>query len=588
MKNHINIRKWLVIMILLFLVSHNNVFSQMLKTNLKPDEKFAKYCLMFNNYNEGLAEYLKLIKEDSTNVTYKHNIGICHINLNDDKTAAIPYLEWVVKQDKYENKAWYDLGRAYSYAYRFDDAIKAFEKYISLLKDKEDTESIPAIRRIEMCQNAKVAIQNPINVTIENLGENINSKYPDYNAYIPQDESMVLFTSQRQGNIGNYVNLDGYITADIYQTVYKSGKWKNVRRFTPIINTQLVEELVGMTPDGSRLFLYFDNFVGEKDLFISQKRGKGYLKAEYAGININSENIESSATLSLDNSTLYFASNREGGLGGKDIYISKKMPDGSWGIAENIGSNINTKFDEDFPYLAPDGKTLYFCSVGHNSMGDLDLFKSIWDNDSKTWSQPVNIGYPVNTPDDNKTISLTSSGRHAYISALRKGGVGNLDIYRVTFNDVDPTYTILIGNIFNIDSLDAVELHKEKVKEADSINTILYTKAAKYYSRNDSVKGNEILEDKIVIDRDFIANFTVYDKRTNSVFGKYSSNRYNGKFAIVLPPGDYKIVVKAYDYYDYIIENLHIADRDSRDTHIIRDILLKSERDEINKHENWQ
>ena len=541
-----------------------------------PDEKFAKYCIMFNNYNEGLAEYLKLIKDDSNNVTYRHHIGICHLNLNENKELAIPYLEWVVKQKKHKIKAWYDLGRAYSYADRFDDAIKSYEKYISLL-DNDDPEHIPAMRRIEMCENAKVAIQNPLNVTIENLGDKINSIYPDYNPYIPQDESMVLFTSQRRGNIGNYVNLDGYITADIYQTEYRSGKWKKVRRFTPVINTQLVEELVGMTPDGSRIFLYFDNFEAEKDLFISTKRGKNYIKAQHLGVNVNTDKIESSATMTPNQSVIYFASDREEGIGGKDIYVSRKMPDGSWGPAENIGNVINTEFDEDFPYIGPDSNTLYFCSVGHNSMGDYDLFKSVWNSETKKWSEPVNLGYPINTPTDNKTISFTKSGRHAYISALKKEGVGNLDIYRVTFNNVEPTYSILKGGILTIDSTDAIALHKEKVEEADSVNTILYSKAAKYYSKNDSTKGNEILEDLIDIDREFIADITVYDKRTESVFGKYRSNRYSGKYAVVLPPGDYKVVFKAYDYKPYIIKNLHITDRDNRDTFIVEPILLEPE-----------
>ncbi|MFC2110836.1 hypothetical protein ACFLQ5_00130 [Bacteroidota bacterium] len=579
---------WQLIMFSLFLLSQTNVYCQILNRNPGPDEKFANYCIMFNNYNEGLAEYLKLITDDSNNVTYRHNIGICHLNLNENKTLAIPYLEWVTEQKKFENKAWYDLGRAYSYVYKFDSAIKAFEKYIKGLNGIDDTEKITARRRIEMCENAKIAIQNPINVTIENLGDKINSKYPDYNAYIPQDESMVLFTSQRRGNIGNYINLDGYITADIYQTVYKSGDWKKVKRFTPIINSQLVEELVGMTADGSRLFLYFDNFVGKQDLFISQKRGKGYLKAENAGINVNTEQVESAAAMNRDKSILYFSSDREGGIGGKDIYFATKMPDGSWAEAKNLGNIINTEFDDDFPYLGPDGKTLYFSSVGHNSMGDYDLFKSVWDNETKSWTKPINVGYPVNSPEDNKTISITSSGRHAYISALRKGGVGNLDIYRVTFNDVDPTYSVMKGGIFNIDSLDAVELHREKVNEADSVNTILYSKAAKYYSRRDSAKGNEILEDLIKIDRNFIAKITVYDKRTESVFGNYSSNRYNAKYAIVLPPGDYKIVFKAYDYNDYVIDNVHITDRDSRDTFIIKQILLESENDEKYNKDDWE
>ena len=563
------------IIIILILLCFKDSYAQIISKNLGPDLKFAKYCLMFKNYNEGLAEYLKLIEEDSLNVTYRYHIGICHMNLNEDKSRAIPYFEWVVKQKDYDINVWYDLGKAYTLVYRFDDAIKAFEKYKSLSNDK-DKKDVPVDRMIEMCNNAKEAVKHPVNVSFENLGDKINSKYPDYNPYIPQDESILIFTSQRRGNIGNYVNLDGYITADLYNSYFKSGKWKKVRRFTPKINTALVEEIVGMSADGSCLFLYFDNFIGENDIYISYKRGKGYLQALNAGINVNTNAHEYSAAITPDRNILFFVSDRHYGIGGKDIYMSKRLPTGQWGPAENIGNTINTVYDEDFPYLAPDGKTLYFCSVGHNSMGGSDIFKTIWDRTNNTWSTPVNLGYPINTPDDNKTICFTQSDRYAYISALRKEGVGNLDIYRVIFNDIEPQYTVLKGGIFNNDSINIVDIQKINFHKADSLNTILYAKAAKFFARKDSVSGNKILEDVIDIERDLKAKITVINKRNDKIFGNYLSNKITGKYTIILPPGDYKIIFYVDGYNEYIIENFHIIDRDNRETSIIKQILLES------------
>jgi len=162
---------------------------------------------------------------------------------------------------------------------------------------------------------------------------------------------------------------------------------------------------------------------------------------------INSTNLETSASMSADGNTLLFSSDREGGIGKLDLYISRKLPDGTWGIAQNLGSIVNTSENEDFPQLSQDVETLYFSSKGHPGMGGSDIFISNWNKELNVWSPPVNLGYPLNTPEDNMTISLSNNGQFAYISAHRSDSYGFQDIYKVEFhNNVNNKSVFVFAN----------------------------------------------------------------------------------------------------------------------------------------------
>jgi len=132
--------------------------------------------------------------------------------------------------------------------------------------------------------------------------------------------------------------------------------------------------------------------------------------------------------------------------------MSRRLPNGQWALAQNLGPTINTRYKEDFPQMSPDGKTLYFSSQGHEGMGDFDLFKSTWNEEANTWTEPKNLGYPINTSGDDHCISFTQNNRIAYISSARPGGYGDLDLYRIKFEDSKENFTILKGNIITSDS----------------------------------------------------------------------------------------------------------------------------------------
>ena len=490
------------------------------------NEKLAKDFYAMRNFKEALEEYLILYKKDNKSLTYNYRLGICYLNLNTDRSKAIPYLEFAVKQPKVEVDAWYELGRCYFYNYRFEDAINAFKTYQKLQKTKGDKFTVPAHRQIEMCRNAMEMIKTPINVSFHNLGEQINSPYPDFSPYVPADESFILFTSKRDNNIGRLPDFDGYNTSDIYISGARDNVWGKAKSIGTFINTDLVEEVGGLSADGNVFFIYIDNYEGFNDIIWSMRKGRSFQKGTKISADINSNLLESSATISPDKETIIFASERPDGFGGTDLYASKKLPSGEWSLARNIGDLLNTEYNEEFPNFSPDGKTLYFASQGHKSMGGYDIFKSVWDNATESWSAPVNLGYPVNTPEDNMSISFSGNGRYAYMAALRPEGLGDLDIYKVIFYDVEPPFTVVRGKVLNRDSSNIYSYILPIDK--DNEHSDLYSNTV---SENFNMNNNSEMNVKI----------KVYDKINNKLIGKYMPNKITGCYTVILPPGNYTI-----------------------------------------------
>ena len=202
-----------------------------------------------------------------------------------------------------------------------------------------------------------------------------------------------------------------------------------------MLNTSGDDQVVGLSNDGGTLFIYFDVIDYYGDIYMAHNRAGKFTRNFKLGDAINSTSLETSASMSTDGNTLLFSSDRPGGIGKLDLYISRKLPDGSWGIAQNLGNIINTPENEDFPQLSEDGESLYFSSKGHPGMGGADIFISNWNSELNIWSPPVNIGYPLNTPEDNMTISFSNNEQYAYVSAHRDDSYGFQDIYKVEFHN---------------------------------------------------------------------------------------------------------------------------------------------------------
>ncbi len=413
------------------------------------DPREAKEHFKYNNYLAAIPVYKKLLKENPDDVDYNHKIGLCYLYTNINKALAIPYLEKVSESPKAEHRIWNDLGLAYQYGSKFDEAIKAYTKYKEAIPVKE----IDIVNhQIETCENAKEYMKHPVNVTFKNLGPNVNSPFPDYYPFVTEDETLLIFTTRRKGNIGaSNVESDGYYSSDIYMTTPVDNVWGKAKNMGGLVNTRLDEQAVGLTPDGETMLMYIDHIDSLGNIYSSANKKGTFQRMRKLNASVNSD-FETAGSITKDGNIIFFASERKGGEGFTDIYMARKLPNGLWGSAQNLGNKVNTTYKEDFPEIAPDGKTLYFSSQGHAGMGDFDLFKTVWDEESNTWSDPVNLGYPVNTVGDDRTISFTENNRVAYVSAIREGGYGDLDIYRVKFNDVPDKYTVLQCNVMGADS----------------------------------------------------------------------------------------------------------------------------------------
>ncbi|QNP50731.1 PD40 domain-containing protein [Hymenobacter qilianensis] len=260
--------------------------------------------------------------------------------------------------------------------------------------------------------------KKPVRAFIDNAGPSINSPYADYSPVISADESVLMFTSRRDNSTGEQTDPEtGGFFEDIYQSTRTGQKWTVARNLKEPINTDGHDATVGLAPDGQRMLVYVEDNGG--DLHEANLRGAEWRKPQRLGARINSKGHESSAAYTPDGRSLYFVSDKEGGLGSRDIY---KVELEGRGPALNLGSVINTPYGEEGVFLHPDGKTMYFSSEGHNSMGGYDIFKSVFENGK--WSAPENLGWPINTPDDDVFFVISASGRHGYYSSFREEGLG--------------------------------------------------------------------------------------------------------------------------------------------------------------------
>jgi hypothetical protein len=490
------------------------------------DAKLANEYFNDGNFNGALGQYLELLKATPNDSKLNYRTGVCYLNTNINKAAAIPYLENVLKSDDINPNTYYLLGRAYHFGYRFKDAIKMFEQFKSI--EKGNTSNLNDVeKQIEYCYNGIEIMKFPLDVTFENMGEAINSKYEDYYPYVPLDESFLIFNSKRDD--GSNKLTDGSFNSEIYISKVKNGKFTNARKLDQNVNTlNGSEEITGLSADGEHLLFYYNNEEHYGDLFIADYEEDQVKNITKLPKLINSKSHEIAASISQSDDIIYFASDREGGYGGVDIYISRKLPNGQWGPAQNLGATVNTPFDEDFPNISADNKTLYFSSKGHTSMGGYDIFKASWNSVKRNWGDVKNIGYPLNTPEDNMNFRASKTGRTGYISALRADGFGDLDIYSVTFNEVDVQYTVLKGFINAADST-------EQIKDV------------------------------------FIS---VIDLQTDELYGSYLTNPVTGRYIMILPPGKFNMLIEV-PGYDIYTEDIEIFGKGDFRSLIKKDIALK-------------
>ncbi|HWY09709.1 MAG TPA: tetratricopeptide repeat protein [Bacteroidia bacterium] len=486
--------------------------------DIKKEEFEAETKMKAENYEEALDDYQQLLTIDPKNETYNYNIGVCYLNTNINKAKAVPYLEIVTRKEKHNPNADYLLGRAYQYANRYDEAITSFNKFKELAKGSY-ANLANVEQEIQYSINAKELTKFPVDVIFQSLGKKINSEFADYYPFVTETEGYMVFNSKRPVKKDAQKADNGQYKNSIFISKVINGQYADADVIgEPICEGNSGEEIIGMSEKGDILLIYKQDYKGAGKIYMSKMFSNGnFSKPELLPPPINSSGDEIAACISNDGNTIYFASDRKGGFGGTDIYSCTKLPTGKWGDPRNCGVGVNTPMDEDFPNLSPDGKNLFFSSKGHSSMGGYDIFKTNWDESQHRFINPRNLGYPVNTSYDDLNFRISKSGKYGYVASVRGGGYGDLDIYRVSFNDADLDYTVLIGQLVSRD-------HSE----------INY--------------------------RDVI--ITVNDIITNEILGNYFPNPANGRCIMILPPGKYIINVEAPSFKNTSLQ-VEIQDKSS-------------------------
>ncbi|HHZ65927.1 MAG TPA: hypothetical protein EYN38_08095 [Flavobacteriales bacterium] len=450
-----------VIILFATLLSYSAVLAQMNKKTQKifKDKFFAAgEFWLYDNFAKALPLYVEIEGLDPGNAHINWKIGMCYLHSSSEKSKSIPYLEIATKsvsvnyqEDMPGDKnapldVYRALAHAYHLDYQLDTAIHMFKKYKSFFSEKElDIRSQIDIQ-IKMCQKAKELMKSPVKAIVTNLGSQVNGPYADFGPVISADELTLIFTSRRKGSTGLNIDDNGLFFEDIYVSNNEAGEWSGAVAIDTNINSENHEATIGLSVDGQKLFIYKDD-DGNGNIYSSDLNGEVWSVPVLMGSDINTKYWETHAVISADGKTIYFVSDRKGGFGGRDLYKAVSMPNGEWSLAQNMGPLINTAFDEDAPFIHPDGVQLFFSSNGHESMGGFDIFSTELDEDNR-WSKPVNIGYPINTTDDDIYYITSVDGKRAYYSSAKPGGFGEKDIYMISLPEAeDKNLTVLTGYV---------------------------------------------------------------------------------------------------------------------------------------------
>ena len=339
-------------------------------------DKVQEYLGKTNpEFASALPLLLKLHDSNSKDLALNYTLGYCYINLDDER--ALPYLEYcLTNPSEMPEQFYYYLARAYHLEMKFEKAIEYYEIFRTQFRkpEKHEKEINEIWHEEKMCKNGIEMMKNPSEIEVFSMGDAVNSQFPEYGPIFNADNNVMIFTSCRPDTKGGSKDsFDGRYFEDIYMSKKENNVWLKPENVGSPINTNGNDAVVAMSPDGQKVYFYkFEN--GNGDLFKSDFTAEGWGEPYKMPEPINSKYWEPSMSVAPDEKTIYFTSNRPGGLGGTDIYMVKKLPNGEWAEPMNLGEPINSKYDEDSPFILSDGKTLYFSSNSDRSMGGFDVF----------------------------------------------------------------------------------------------------------------------------------------------------------------------------------------------------------------------
>lgn len=434
-----------------------------------------------------------------------------------DPHLALPYLEKAYSLNpKVSKDIFYLLGRAYHLNHYFELALSFYKEYGESLDSKAKKRIAPTLALLNsQARTGDSLVKNPTTIFIDNMGDRINSIWPEYAPVLTPDGQKLWFTSRRPGSTGGGTDKNEQFYEDIYVIEKVGSAWSEPLGAGAGINTDKHESSGGISRDGMSLYVRIGNPTG--DLYEARKEQDKEVKMKKLPKSINSSGNETSITFSPDSTRVWFVSDRKKGYGGKDIWMCQAKRKGGWKKAVNAGPMVNTIYDEESPFMAGDNKTFYFSSQGHSGMGGFDVYTTTFDSGS--FAASVNLGFPLNSAADDLFFSLDPKGRAGYLASARFGGSGYYDLYRVKM----------------------VNVEKPVMKQTDTFEVVLEVPGIESISPLPALKPYEpvILLNGIVKDAEqntpLKASINLIDPATGKVVETFESSSSTGNFLINLP-----------------------------------------------------
>jgi hypothetical protein len=493
----------------------------------------AESYYLFEEYE--LANQLYLLLDTTDNLNIKYKIGNCYLNIPGEKEKSIPYLESAVKSATYDSKtesfkekrapldSYFSLSKAYLINNQLEKALNTLQTFDKLAREtasKGGMKNLAYIeQQIQACKNAIQYKANPVVFSKKSMGGDFNQGAINDNPAVSFDGNSMVYTEHR-----------GMVNA-IFYSKKERGKWQTPVEITAVLNAGEDCSSCSLNSDGTELFLYkTDNYDG--NIYSSNFVNGAWTPIKKLNKNINTKFYESHASISSDGKKLYFTSNRDGGQGNLDIYVSERDGTGDWGPAVNLGAAINTPYNEDSPFITKNDSVLYFSSEGHSSMGGFDIFKS--QKIGNTWKTPTNIGFPINTTDDDKFFQPVNNGQNAYYSMTTD--YKKKEIFYLGLGSTD------VNQLFEI-------------------------------------KGKFSLKDTIVA---FDENYSIHliNKTSGDTIDVGYPNKYTGLYSFSVVPGQFRIFYKGFGYITQTVDTSILQDNPNLvlniDVSLERDTSIKS------------
>lgn len=421
-----------------------------------------------SNAKQALGLMWKIYKENPNNIDLNYNMGLAYINLNGNPDSALYFFDKVQKLDN--SGIWteddVDLHLAICRAYQLKEDYESALMELTLIREKNDTgyANDKIKREVNICQNAITLMANPVRLEVENLGPKVNSVHNDYRPVLSNSETEMYFTSRRRRNERRSAFDDGQYEESIYcMTLDENGQWGEPKRVPNIFDYagRNQESATCVANNDKELYIFHNGeiFVSKRDTITAP-----WQRAEWLPEPINGYGDIKYAFVTADGEQMFFSSDCGGGYGGYDIYRSRRLPNGNWGVPLNLGPGINTEYDEDAPVMHPTKNILYFSSEGHNSMGGYDIFYAP-QNEDGSFDAVVNIGYPINTPYDDIYFMPSSQKDVAYYASIKwDADAKNIssngyDLYKVTYDEPEVNKMAVYKGVVMAEDLKDVKIY---------------------------------------------------------------------------------------------------------------------------------